>query len=685
MSEATERTTTESTDTLLVGFGFSTIPLLRELDASGAEYTIVSERDGSVWAGLDRAGALDFDLVSSYHTSFFSFDQVEDFGEERYPTAREFYDMHRRYYQKYADRIVHDYVTEIENAEDHSIVHTRAGRRYRARRVVIATAFKRKVHASLNDFDFSIRNKTVVLDTIGDSANLMIAKLVTGDNRVICLQNGFLALDKLFEMGKTKFSLDQLEAHQIARHFTSLYSAVIDFNFVRLFKLRPTAKLGELYTRLVRRTHHWLGKLFTPHNFHVDFGYTRRTYEAERPPVAPIPNGIIVIKYWPIDTYAREFSSDLDASIEKGYLLNDILFFVSEGLVELWRKDETKIDEVHKTIERDGEVVAYDHFIGGDAEFPRLPPITYERDGEVREYEYVYKQNYLGVVPSELSGIYFIGYTRPVSGGLANIVEMQCLLVHRLLTDAPFAASLRDTMPEKLERYNRRYYTLEGSGPRDHTTFFGFYTEEVAREVGISVGLRSCRSLRDLAKFYAFPRNATFYRQTGRYAVPKCRELIDHIFDDHKGFRMVWQMILCYCCYQLLTVAIAGSLFVHGWIGGLALAAVAVAQYFFGYWAMIPVSNTTPYFGTKLLSFAVYLPMLLDPRTALLILPLDFALTFAIRQLPGARYPFNDLKNKVKHRGFYQRYKDAYNRLRRPSAAMAAQSAPPAQKAAGAS
>jgi NADH dehydrogenase FAD-containing subunit len=46
------------TDVLLVGFGFSAIPLLRELDLSGVDYTIISEKDGSIWASLAvRAGS----------------------------------------------------------------------------------------------------------------------------------------------------------------------------------------------------------------------------------------------------------------------------------------------------------------------------------------------------------------------------------------------------------------------------------------------------------------------------------------------------------------------------------------------------------------------------------------------------------------------------------------------------
>lgn len=663
------QTTTKETDILIVGFGFSAIPLVRELDLSGAQYTVISEKDGSVWAGLDRAGALDFDLVSSYYTSFYTFDVVEDFSKDRYPTAREFYNMHLRYYRKYEDRIINDFVTHIENKSDHSLVHTRSGDTYRAKKVIISTAFKRKVHESLNNFDFTITDKTVVLNTIGDSANLIVAKLVTGDNRIICLQNGFVALDKLFTIGKTKYSLDQMEAHQLASYFKRLYRQIIDANFVRLVKIFPKNRLLRAYMNLVNWVQVTLGKVFTPHNFHVPFDSTRRCYTADRRPTAAFPNGVIAIKYWPIDTYANEFSDTLAESIEQGYLLNDLPFFAQEGLVELWSKDQTKVDQANKTIECNGQVVQYDHFIEGDSEVPRFPRITYERNGETVEYDYFYRNCYLGVFPKELNDIYLVGYTRPLSGGLANITEMQCLLVHKLLSDESFTANIRRNLDEKIEKYNRKYYPSEAPTPTDHLVFFGFYTEDVAKEMGIDLKLSSCRSLRDLGKYFNYPNNSDKYRQTGPYKVEGAAEFVDHVYDQHKGFKLLPQIITSYALYQVLFVGVAASLFFHGWINGYALGAALVFQWICGYWVTIPLFNTCPYYGPKLVLQLLYLPMLLNPWTALLVFPLDFLITYVMRKLPRARYVFNDLKNKKKYRSFFQTYKQVYNQVRRRAVA----------------
>ncbi|MGH7789407.1 MAG: thioredoxin reductase [Candidatus Binatia bacterium] len=662
----------KETDILLVGFGFSAVPLLRELDLSGVDYTIISEKDGSIWASLARSDRLDFDLVSSYYTSFYTFDLVDDFSEDRYPTAREFYDMHLRYYRKYQDRIIVDRVTLIENRSDHSIVHTQSGDRIKAKHVVISTAFRRRMNDAVANFDCSIRNKTVVIDSIGDSANLLISKLVTGDNQIICVQNGFLPLDKLFYMGDTTYSLDQLEAHQTARSFPRLYAAVISFNFVRMVKVLPNLKPIAAYMALVRWIQHVLGRIFTPEHFHVRFADTRRGMAADRPPKAAVPNGIVAIKYWPIDTYCRQFSKDLPERIKQGFLLNDLVYFVSEGLVTLWDKDRTTVDEAGKTVECNGESIHYDYLIQGDAEVPRLPRITYEKAGQTVDYEYVYRANYLGVIPSVLTNVYLLGYTRPLSGGLSNMTEMQSLLIHRMLTDAPFRSGITDRLDEKIEVYNRRYYLTPTPGPRDHLTYYGFYTDEVARALGIDLSLKSCSSVRDVAKYLCYPNNADKFRQTGPYKIDRCAAFVDHVFTQHKGFKLVWQLALTYLGYQLLAVAVAASLFLHGWISGYALAAAVVFQVLFGYWAMIPVTNSCPFFGAKFFSFVAYIPMLSHPVSTLLIFPIDFLATYVLRQRPGARYPFNDLKNKKQYREFYGHYKEVYNRVRRPAAPQAA-------------
>lgn len=71
----------KETDVFLVGFGFSAIPLLRELDLSGVSYTIISEKDGSVWASLTAIGRARFRSRELVLHQLLHLLPVDDFSE----------------------------------------------------------------------------------------------------------------------------------------------------------------------------------------------------------------------------------------------------------------------------------------------------------------------------------------------------------------------------------------------------------------------------------------------------------------------------------------------------------------------------------------------------------------------------------------------------------------------------
>jgi len=102
-----------SCKTIIVGFGLSAIPLIRELELSGEPFLIISGKD-TLWRALEKKGRLDFDLVSSKFTSFYSFDLVEQLSDDTFPSAREFYEYQMKYFDQYADRIIDDHVVLVE-------------------------------------------------------------------------------------------------------------------------------------------------------------------------------------------------------------------------------------------------------------------------------------------------------------------------------------------------------------------------------------------------------------------------------------------------------------------------------------------------------------------------------------------------------------------------------------------
>ncbi|MEM9855655.1 MAG: hypothetical protein AAF841_14595, partial [Pseudomonadota bacterium] len=640
-------------DTLIIGFGFSCIPLVRELENEARDFKIISSGTNH-WNELRKRDRLDFDLVSSKHSSYYSFELVGLSTEDAYPTAREFHDLHLKYLARYQHRVIEDWVEHVENYADHSLVRTKRGDVYRAQKLVFATAFKRKITNALIDFDYdAATGKTVVVTSSGDSANLMISKLVPRGAKIIQVTNGFVALDKYAALNGKRYTLDQLEVHNFAYYWPRLYRS-----------------LGSMGITVVSFLPEWVGRVFFGANFFVRYPrfnalrrpFLRQAFKAK----SPVPNGWIAIKYWPIDTYKDLFDGErLEASIEAGYLLNDIAYFVDQGLVSLWPKSETEIDARAGLVRRDGqgEGVAFDFLIEGDREVPNLPPIFRRADGaDGVEYEYEHRNTFMGVMPAGLSNVFFIGFTRPTTGGLANIIEMQGLFAHRLTTDDSFRARMQSGLAERINAYNSHHYASETASPQDHLVYAGFYTEAVARLLEIAPRLRDCRSLRDLLEFFIFPNNAFKYRQDGAYRVDGIKAMIDGIWRDHDGFSAVIHYLANFWLFQALIGATLLLSPLPLWVS----LPLAIAQIYNPLNGLLIANGTQLHIpmnyvlGAGLLASLVTQSALVGAAT----LGLAAGWIFLGRKLGWSRPMFGDLreKQKPKYKEFFKRYCAAFNR-----------------------
>ena len=356
-----------STEVLIIGFGLSAIPLIRELERDGINYAIVSNGE-SIWDRLERHGRLDFDLVSSMHTSLYSFELVNRDAKDRYLTSKDYSSFIKKYLAKYASKVIKDWVTLVENHSAHSIVRLQNGMIFETKHLVVSTAFRRRINHLLNEFDYvSAKNKTIAMTAMGDSINLMISKLIPYDSRIILITNGFMMLDKLSFYDGTSYTLDQLEYHNIRHVSKMLY--------------RKTISTGLEFVWLAQR----FLKFLSIESFYFKYPLAMRSSRINLRFLfkSPLPNGIIAIKYWPINSYQTLFDNgSLKQSIRDGYLLNDIAFFLEQGLVELWPKQETVIDRDERTIRWKDNVIKYDHIVDADYEVPNLPEIVAHREGE---------------------------------------------------------------------------------------------------------------------------------------------------------------------------------------------------------------------------------------------------------------------------------------------------------------
>lgn len=486
-------------DVCIIGFGISSIALIRELKRTGTQYLIISGEDDSVWDRLSEKGQLSFNLVSSYHTSFYSFDLTNSYEGDFYPSAQQFFEMLKRWRRLYGPEVVRDCVVRVDSCDGCNVVTTRSGKTYEAKHVVVATGFDRFMNQFLANFDYGVANKTFVFGTMGDSVNMMISKLVPNNNKVIIRMGGFTALDQEIQIGNTPaFALDQFEFHNMRYVAPDVFTRTL-MHFVYPDNTRHPAVLFNQFP-LVRRDFSWVRAKDIP------------------------PNGLLAIKYWPIDHYARKFGGDLEGNIRRGYLLNDIAMWLHTGRVIIVPAD-VPLDLERKTIRYAGVERSFDEYIKGDVERPRLPEIY--RDG--RLYEHRYRDTFMGVIPRSLRNVYFLGFTRPFTGGLANIAEMQSLFIHKMIASERFRSEIHSNLGERIAAYTKYYYGDARPRGTDHVVVYGLYTDDIARLLGIDHRPEDCRSLRDLMFYYAFPNNAFKYRIKGAYAVEGVSDLIEKV------------------------------------------------------------------------------------------------------------------------------------------------------------
>lgn len=456
--------------------------------------------------------------------------------------------------------------------------------------------------------------------------------------------------------------------------------------------------------------------------FHLRFPHTFRKEDVMRNfrAKAGLGNGLAAIKYYPIDMYQLRFGSngkeELEQRIREGVVLNDIAFWHTEGLVESWSKASTAIDYQKKTITKvGGRVISYDILIeGGVPESPNLPPIHIMEGGSNEngeEYAYSYRDSLLGVVPRALhKNVFLLGFTRPTTGGIANMVEMQGLMVHKLLTQPKFMLEMRETIDDRVDEYNRFFYPDQGQlkeTPTDHVVHYGLYTHEVAKFIRIDRlknlwdNIKSWnprRFILNLRFVLMTANNAHKFRMDGEYQVEGAKKMAWKQFEDfeHQAIVMYinanlfWDLLLgCVFLYMILLKQSAmfgldyfsTSDDAEVTISAISLSIAQILCFFVGcyfWYTLAPIianqtlSMPVPMLGLKTGGQPIFMlyTVLYGKQYWLPAWFLGIAFFSVLARqvhIPpvSGRFLFNDTKHKHRYRGFYQKYKALYKTVRK--------------------
>lgn len=681
-----KKTDEYSVDNLVIGFGMSAIPIIRELEISGEDFKVLS-KEASIWRKMEKSDNLNFDLVSTRFCSFFSWD-LWKFKEDLFPTAKEFVNYQKSYYEKYKDRITKDWVKKIYNHKDYSIVETEEGNIYKAKNVIISSGLKRKIADSIVNFDRKIQNKTIVLSSSGDTANMLISDLISGGNKIYLLTNGGpTCLNKCwYDPNFNQIcTLDQFEFQNLGFFSKKAYEDLLSVSFssatfqhgkiklkaIKNLRTRKDLNLKQKILTLIDSVSHNVYKYFarfTSKNlFQVKFGTEREVDCAADASMTSFNQ--VFVKYWPIDVYHKLFAKDIEGSIKNGYKLNDLTFFINEGLVKVLNKKIFNIDRDKKEIYHSNNIVKYDYLIEGNTERPGLDDIEIiKEDGAC--YKYVPRENFLGVIPKDLNNIYIIGATRPSTGGLANITEMQSLLIHHMITNKTERLRILNNIEEKIKEYNKKYFFGQEELPLDHVVGYGFYNEEIARQIGLSMNYKLSDLLKSLAaSFWKFktkplfllPNNCFMYRLKGKYKTQKPAKLLKNFLSNY-NFRSLGFLILNYYLYHFIFLAVNIKCLALGMINLPLALCFGVMQFCFSRFVLLLIEKALALKFFVAFAWAVstpFTPLLFDAVFACI----ELASLPVLRKF-GHNSVFNDLSGKHNYRSFfYQEYLPILKRL----------------------
>jgi hypothetical protein len=291
--------TVESVKVCVIGFGVSSLPLLRLLEKSNIPFRVVTEKFFGIWGALKESGD-NFDLLSTVHTATFSW--WDDVPEFPFISAQEFArrlfnditpTMRRNTIQCKAYRYVRDsngLCTVV--GEDGAPLVT-------CEHLVITTTqqiIPGEILKMCSD-SLKMHNKTVLIEGYSDTSNMLMARLMLGNNNVIFKTNHFCNLEKMVALPSG--APEPYGPYDVYEEYWHLH----DNNFARSNRSSfhsTVAPYSDFWLSKAFRKSSGLDKLITPSDFHRPVPSDAWTFMK----VSGISNGMgLPVKYWPVDAY----------------------------------------------------------------------------------------------------------------------------------------------------------------------------------------------------------------------------------------------------------------------------------------------------------------------------------------------------------------------------------------------
>ncbi|CAE8720944.1 unnamed protein product [Polarella glacialis] len=500
----------------IIGLGVSSLPLVKELEKSGTDYRVVSSDAFGVWQKLDAAGE-NFDLVTTIESTNYSWWSYDyDFP---FYTAKEYYaKLKAELTESIMAKVIFKAVGHIQQeATGYRVVDSAGTLLVSCSKLVHSIGFSpdQNLFSNLKVVAAAAGGgKHFLVSGLSDTTNLYISRLICAGNRVTVTCQHFHVLDKI---GTTHDNVggpfDQYEpfqhwADQTAPNITGILVPLP----IRGAKVgSPNWLMGKVQSYVSDRV--GLKEVVDLRKFDTEVQYCAQGLVD--PAKTEVPGGLgLLVKQWPVDEYAKYYNdpSFQEWMLKSGVYLNDIYFFMQQGLVKVHKRDEVQ----HLAGKRylvAGEEVEFDEVLGCCEAKHKLLEVRGCRP-------FTYSEHLYGIWNRIHPNLFFLGTTRPYTGAFGCVSELSSLFVHRMLTNSSFQDFISKQFPSLMHRQRVTHHASVSDPDKLHVQWAGMHCLRIAKTLGCDLSYREAGRLGLRVEQQTGPINALRCRITGPYALP---------------------------------------------------------------------------------------------------------------------------------------------------------------------
>jgi len=198
--------------------------------------------------------------------------------------------------------------------------------------------------------------------------------------------------------------------------------------------------------------------------------------------------------------------------LKENIYLNDIYFFIQQGLVKLHSHEEVQHQSGRRYIVA-GEAVEFDEVLRCREASHKLLDVRGCRP-------YSYSEHLYGIWNRANPNLYYLGTTRPYTGAFGCIAEMSALFVHRMITNDVFSAAVSRQFPAHMHEQRVLQNTSVSEPDKLHVQWAGMHCMRISKTLGCDMSYAQARRLDLRWEWKTGPIHALRCRIVGPYALP---------------------------------------------------------------------------------------------------------------------------------------------------------------------